>query len=228
VSDPSPERLRRARARGEAPVAHRLTVCAQLAASLAALGVVARTLRAAFEAGLARAVTAAGSPDASAAAAPLADGLLDAARASAPVLAAALAATALAHLAQTRFLAAWPARAAGRGAGEVLLTALWGAAVALAVAAAAWGALRGGRVPRGAAELCGRMAEVVEGTAWRALLVAAPLAVVELLWRRWRFHRAMTPTREEALRERREREGDPRVKAERLRAHRGLTGGHGA
>lgn len=217
MSDPSPERLRRARARGEAPVSHRLSVCASLAAALALLGVTARGLRAVFEAGLARAVTAASAHEPVVTGAALSDALSGALRASAPLLAASAAALALAHLAQTRLLVAWPAPARGRG--EAFLPALWGVAAAATGAWALWALAHEGR-----SDLAATFARVAEGTAWRVVLVTAALGAAELAWRRAAFRRAMTPTRAEQERERREHEGDPRARAER----RAAAVGHGA
>lgn len=217
MSAPSPERLRRARARGEAPVSHRLSVSASLAAALSLLGVTARSLRAVFDAGLARAVTAASAPEPVVTGAALSNALSGALRASAPVLIASAAALALAHLTQTRLLVAWPAPTRGRG--EALLTALWGVAVAAAGAWALWAlAHEGGR------DLAATFARVAEGTAWRVAMVTAALGAAELVWRRAAFTRAMTPTRAEQERERREHEGDPRARAER----RAASVGHGA
>jgi flagellar biosynthesis protein FlhB len=217
MSEPSPERLRRARARGDVPVSHRLSVSASLAAALALVGVTARILRAVFDAALQRAVTQASAPEPVPPDGAVSAALVGALRASAPLLGATAAALLFAHLAQTRLLVAWRTRAAGRS--EAALTALWGVAVAGTGAWAAWALLHGG-----ARDFAANLARVAEGTAWRVVLVAAGLGAAELAWRRAAFLRAMTPTRAEQERERREHEGDPRARAER----RAAAGGHGA
>jgi len=192
-------------------------VSASLAAALCLLGVTARALRATFDAGLARAVHQASAHQPVATGAALTDALAGTLRASAPVLAASVVALALAHFTQSRLLVAWPARGGGRA--EALLAGLWGAAVAATGAWGLWALLHEGR-----RDPAGALVRVVEGAAWRVVLVAATLGAAELVWRRAAFRRAMTPTRAERERERREHEGDPRARAER----RAAAGGHGA
>jgi flagellar biosynthesis protein FlhB len=54
----------------------------------------------------------------------------------------------------------------------------------------------------------------------RALLLIAAAGLGDWAWRRLRLERALRMTRGEVERERREEEGDPRLKAERRRRHR--------
>jgi flagellar biosynthesis protein FlhB len=59
----------------------------------------------------------------------------------------------------------------------------------------------------------------------RALLLIAAAALGDWAWRRLRHERALLMTRAEVERERREEEGDPRLRAERRRRHRAVVSG---
>lgn len=62
--------------------------------------------------------------------------------------------------------------------------------------------------------------ECLTTTALRVAVVAAALAVVDLLYQRWSFLKRMRMTKQEVKREQKESEGDPQHKAERQRVHR--------
>ncbi len=220
MSDVSPERIRRARARGQVAASQRLTAVASLACGLSLVAVTARATREAFVAGLQLAAHAAATdappPLARTVAHAFAQGLV----AMAPVLAATTLAMALAHALQTRFLLTWPdpetqPRADPAGA---LTAAAWSVALALTAALSAWTLTRSlGLAAHAHADVLRTLTALLTGVAWRVLAVAAALGVVELVWRRARYLTALRPTRAEALRESRDSEGGARTRSERAR-----------
>ena len=76
---------------------------------------------------------------------------------------------------------------------------------------------------RSAAGLAVALGELALGTALAAAAVLATGGALELLVARLSLRRRLSTTREEALRERRQEEGDPRLTAERRRMHRALA-----
>lgn len=80
-----------------------------------------------------------------------------------------------------------------------------------------------------AAGLLGTAVGLASAVLLRAGVVVAGLAVLDLVYRRWRHRKDLRMTRRELERERRETEGDPYAKEHRARAHRRLaSGGRGA
>ncbi len=120
-----------------------------------------------------------------------------------------------------------------RPADDAALPAIaWAAALALAllgVMAARAGAYALAQSPSetGALASSGRaisaLAFALRWLAPRALGVLAAAALADWAWRRLRHERALLMTRAELEAERREEEGDPRLRAERRRRHRALT-----
>lgn len=221
----SPTRVARARARGEIPFASRLAVGAQLAAIVATVAAAATALTAAFAEGLRVATRAAASPDPAVSSQALSAALLGAGRAAGPGLLAGALALALAHTAQTRFLLLWPTRATAPRGTEATLAAAWGAAVLAAGLLGAAGALRGRLHAGSPTALAEGLAALGEGLGGWVAGAALLLGAAELVWRRKRFLQAMTPTRAEAERERRESEGAPEVRDARRRAQAEATEG---
>lgn len=223
MSEPSPERIGRARARGQVAASQRLTAAASLACGLSLVAVTARATREGFAAGLDTAARAAATNAFPPLAPTVGHALTQGAVAMAPVLAATALALALAHALQTRFLLAWPdddgdARVAPV---EALAAAAWTLALALAAGVSAWSLARdGGLTGRTVAEVLRALPALLTGVAWRVLAVAVALGAGELVWRRARYLDAMRPTRAEALRELRDAEGDPQVRNERWRRRR--------
>lgn len=221
MSDPSPERISAARARGEVAVSQRLTVAASIACALAVTGAVARLAREGFERGLRVALSATATGDALPPPHALRDTLTAALAASAPALAATTLGVALAHALQTRFLVVWPdgepsaPRVAFREAGAATLWAL--ALSSVAIASGSSLARDASLAPHGAVSLGRSLSTVLSGVAWRVTAAAIALGAVELAVRRARHFEALRLTRGEAEREAREREGDPRIKAARAR-----------
>lgn len=225
MSDPSPERLREARTRGEVAVSLRLSTAASIACALALAGTVARLAREAFDRGLRAAFTAASSGDASPPPHALGDALTATLVATAPALASTLIGLTLAHALQTRVLVVWPdeepapSRLALR---EVGASTLWTLAL-LAVAAASFTSLarETAIAPHDVASLARALSTSLSGVAWRVTAAAFALGSVELAVRRARHFEALRATRDQEAREARDREGDPRMKAARIRRMRG-------
>jgi len=225
VTAVSPTRVARARARGEIPFASRLAVGAQLAAVVASATYGATALTAAFGEGLRVATRAAASPDPAVSSQALSAALGGAGRAAGPGLLAGSLALALAHTAQTRFLLLWPTRATASRGTDATLAAAWGAAVLAAGFLGAARALRGRLHAGSPTALAEGLAALREGLGAWAVGVAVLLGAAEFAWRRGRFLQAMTPTRAEAERERRETEGAPEMRAARHRAQAEATEG---
>jgi flagellar biosynthesis protein FlhB len=224
LSEPSPERIRRARARGQVAASQRLTAAASLACGLALVAVTARATRDAFAAGLDVAVRAAATNTPPPVARTLGHALSAGLRATAPTLAATTLALALAHALQTRFLVAWPDDDAPRAdPAGALAAAAWALALALTAALAAWSLAPAlGLAGRAHGDVLHTLTALLTGVAWRVLAVAAALGALELLWRRARYLASLRPTRAEALREAREAEGSPHARTECARQARGL------
>lgn len=239
MTPPSARRLRQARRRGEVPVARDLTAAAALAGGLAGLAAGGDGLVAALAEALRRAVAlAAVAPDPWTA---CQGALALLARAALPPCGAAALAAAAAGALQTGGLvapaalrprlarlspAAGLARLAGRErllgvalraleAGALLALGAWLAAGAARAAAGAPGL--------GAAALLRALARLAAGIAWPLAGALAAAGAVELALARRQHLRRLGTTRAQALRERREEEGDPRWRAERRRLHRALA-----
>ncbi len=235
---PSLRRLREARRRGEVAVSTELTGAAALAGGLLALsavgpvlaGAAARLLRAALE-------TAPLAPAAPAMALRSAAGAV--AGGVALLAGGALGGALAAGLLQTGFLFA-PAALAPRverldpvrGA-QRLLSPSQLAAVGLGLAKAAVLVWVGTAWLRGAAPSLAGLLRLEPAALWRVLPLLAGLAIrlalallllgaLDLLRVRRRHLRALRLTRDEARREQREDEGDPELRGERRRLHRGL------
>jgi flagellar biosynthesis protein FlhB len=202
-----------------------LSVAAQLTAALVILDTTAAALRTSFAGTLTRAITAASAHDPLAPGHSLGEALSSALRCAAPVMAVATGALVLAHLAQTRFLLVWPRRIAETSQAQPLAAALSYGVVSLAALWGAWRAAHGALPPRSAPDFVATFRRVATATIEHAAMAMMGLGVLELLWRRATFLRAMTPTWSEARRERREREGDPRVRETQRRMHRALSDG---
>jgi flagellar biosynthesis protein FlhB len=223
VSEPSPERIRRARARGAVAVSQRLSIATSVACALALVSVTVRATREAFSAGLHVATAAAATDATPRPVEALTRALSDVFSASAPTLAAATLGLALAHALQTRFLVTWPDDETPMLApGEAIVSSLWALTLALTAALSAWALARDvGLAAHGVDALKRTLTTVLPGVAWRLSAVSLALGVGEFLWRRARYLDAMRPTRDEALRELREHEGDPAARRERQRRMRG-------
>jgi type III secretion protein U len=232
---PTPRRLAEARRLGFVAHSRALTSAAGLAAGFAVLALSARATVAALAAYMRAALIAA--TGARGLAAPVLDGALAAAvPAAAPVIAAALAGALVAGLVQTRGLItvaplgadlarlAPGARQRRSGLDAAMLLAEIGvvvavAALTLAPVLRALPGLTGAPAPRLLATL-GALSARLMG---RLVLAALALGAADYLVARQRHRRALRMTREEVKREEREREGDPRQRAERRRRHHELA-----
>jgi type III secretion protein U len=232
---PTPRRLAEARRLGLVAHSRALTSAAGLAAAFAVLALSARSTVAALTGYMRETLTAA--TGAGGLAAPVLDrALAVAVRAAAPVIGAALAGALVAGLVQTRGLFAFAplgadlarlAPGAGRrrsGLADAMLLAEIGvvvavAALTLAPALRALPALTGAPAPR----LLAALGAVGARLAGRLVLAALALGAADYLVARRRHLRALRMTREEVKREEREREGDPRQRAERRRRHQELA-----
>jgi flagellar biosynthesis protein FlhB len=222
---PSEKRRREARERGEVAQSSLATGAAALAAGAAAVALggaaagaqIAQLMRASF----------AGAQPPTAA---LADAGWLLFRLAAPVLAAAWLAAVLAGLAQTRGLftaGAFRRRAPWPPWGEAAQGwPAWALAAALALVVAAGAARFAAALAHadtvGAATRAA--GEALRTLALRAAGLFALAGVVDYLVRRARLERALEMTRAEREAERREEEGDPRLRAEQRRRHRALAG----
>ncbi len=224
MTEASPERIRRARARGEVAVSHRLTAAVSIAFGLAALTTTLRITRDAFDESLRLATRAAAGESPLAPGEALLRALTGALSAMAPTLAATALGLALAHAIQTRFLVTWPDEEARSyvAPGEALATSLWVVALLSTACASAWSLSHEvGLAAHDLATLTRALTELLSGVAWRLTAASLALGALELAWRRARHLDALRPTREEAQREQREHEGDPRARGERRRRMRG-------
>lgn len=217
---PSSRRLREARERGDVAHSPLLSTTAALTAGALAVAWSARPAGAALLS-LARAAWsgASSAPTWATAETTLAQLL-------APVALAAFAAALVAGLGQTRFLLAWAALGRKSG-GDDEPAPLFGW---VAAAALLWAALASGRAAlaalvrseSGGAVLTAASAALA-GFVPRALLLLALAGAGELAWRRARLFGALAMTRAERERERRQDEGDPRLRAEQRRRQRALV-----
>jgi flagellar biosynthetic protein FlhB len=217
---PSAKRLREARAEGNVAYSPLLATAAALAAGTLALALTARAAAGRVTA-LARRAWGGGAPVHAADIVPTLTALLW------PVLLAIVAAALLAGLAQTRGLFAWRALGRPRRDGddeEVLPLLAWAAVLLLAVLLV--GPLRALLVAGArATTLDGAVAAALRGLgalAPRALVVLALAGLGDFAWRRARLMDALAMTRAERERERREEEGDPRLRAEQRRRQRAV------
>lgn len=225
MTEASPERIRRARARGEVALSHRLTASVSVAFGLAALTTTLRITRDIFDEGLQVVTRAVAAPDASPAPThALLRALTGALSAMAPTLAATALGLALAHALQTRFLVTWPERddAPQVAPGKAVVTALWVVALLSTASISVWSLSHAvGLAAHDLATLTRALTELLSGVAWRLTAMSLALGALELAWRRARYLDALRPTRDEALREQRENEGDPRARSERRQRMRG-------
>jgi flagellar biosynthesis protein FlhB len=243
TEQPTARRLAEARRAGRVAISGALTAASSFGGALLVLawtgGALAEALRAETAAGLRIAADAAAgaAPGTRALAARAADLLPTALALIAPLLAAAFGLAWVAGLAQTQALFSWrPLRPdAGRLSPMAGWQRLWSAATAIAalrataaiaiVAGATWHALAAhaadvvrlaGRPPATAAWA---VARIGGGLLVHAACALAALGALDHLWQRHRLRRELMMTREEVRRERREQEGDPRLRAARRRAH---------
>lgn len=216
---PSPRRLREARARGEVAHAPLLSAAAALAGAAVATALMARPAAARLMA-LGRAAWG-GELDGAAA---LERVLPTVAAVALPIAMAAAAAALAAGLAQTRFLFAWGAFARRRDEDEGLAATTWAAALATALVLLAAGRALVAALARAdaTATVLAATVDALEGAVPRAILVVALAGLGDFAWRRARLLDALSMTRAEAERERREDEGDPRLRAEQRRRQRAL------
>jgi flagellar biosynthetic protein FlhB len=144
-----------------------------------------------------------------------------------PIALAVAIAALLAGLAQTRGLFAWGAlgRQPRDAEPEALPTVAWATVLVLALALVM--PLRAVLVAGArASELGTAVAAAVQGVRTlvpRALFVLALAGIGDLAWRRARLLSSLAMTRAERERERREDEGDPRLRAEQRRRQRAVT-----
>ncbi|MFO0651362.1 MAG: EscU/YscU/HrcU family type III secretion system export apparatus switch protein [Polyangiales bacterium] len=224
MTEASPERIRRARARGEVALSHRLTASVSIAFGLAALTTTLRLTRDIFDEGLGLATRAAAGESPLSPGEALLRAVTGALSAMAPTLAATALGLALAHAIQTRFLVTWPDRDAAPpiAPGEALVTALWVVTLLSTACVSVWSLAHGaGLAAHDLATLTRVLTELLSGVAWRLTAASLALGALELAWRRARYLDALRPTRDEALREQRENEGDPRARSERRQRMRG-------
>ncbi len=244
---PSARRVREARRRGEVAISRELCAAAGLFSGLAALALSTPTLAGALlqavrqGAGAAALLGApsAGPPDFDPAAV-LQRALALLGRTAGPPCAAAALGTLIAGVVQTRGLFAlgaasprWERLRPGAGlrrlvARERLVGLALSTARAAVLVALGWlgvtGALRTGpALSRSGAGLASALAGSVLRLAWLLGAVVLTSGCAELLLARAGLRRRLSTTRPEALRERREEEGDPRLAAERRRHHRALA-----
>ncbi len=213
MSDPSPERVRRALAQGRFPHAPRLTVAASVSLALATTSVALDGARAAFHTLFRHALDAATSPD-PAVTVSLVETLSVTLRASAFPLGASLLAMVFAHVAQTGARVAWPGSTARADDGaSPWIDALWALSLSAVALHTLWSALWIDGSLRTVAGLGDALSTALRMGAWRLALTSLGIGAAELAWRRAAWTRAMTPTRSEALAEQRALEGDPRVRA---------------
>lgn len=216
---PSEARIRRARGSGAVPFSPALAAAAAWLAAAAAFAATSGMLRERLVTLARHAFAGDGGADLLVGEAwrALAFGLLP--------LVAALAAALAIGLVQTRFLIAAPVgdgeRRPRRGALDE--GALLPLAVAAATVVALALALRRELPPvlaTAGAPLLSSTARALIRVAIRAGMVLAAVGVADFLRRRVAWERALRPSRAEAERERREEQGDPRLRAERRRRHR--------
>ncbi len=242
TEEPTSRKLRQARGRGEVPVSRELVGAASLLSGLVALSFTGRAMLAALvegaRAGLLFALSSGDDVTAPWRAVVSAAGLL--ARTSLPSCLAAAAGGAAAGLAQSggyfgtgalRFSVdrLRPDRGLARlfSADRLVATGL-GALKSVVILLAAWGLLRGLSPAFAKAALLEERSVLphVVACSWRLLLplagLAAAFGVLDLALCRRRHRRALRMTKDEVRRERREDEGDPRIRAERRRLHRAL------
>jgi len=217
----SPRRLREARARGEVAHAPTLTAAAVLGGGALALALMARPAAARLFA-LAR---AAWGPPTAAEPATAAQILPTVAAIGLPVAGAVFAAALVAGLAQTRFNFAWGALGRRRDEPEPWAATSFAAAAALVLLALAGGRVLVASLARadGWAAAANVTAAALAALAGRAVLVVALAGLGEFAWRRAQLLDGLSMSRVEAERERREDEGDPRLRAERRRRQRALA-----
>lgn len=217
---PSSRRLREARARGDVAHAPLLSTTAALAAAALAIAWTAPTAATRLVA-LARAAWSGTTPAATMAES--AFGTL--VRLFAPVAIAALLAALVAGLVQTRFALAWGAlgrRRRGDDEPLPLLGWLTAPATALAALTCARAALAALARSDGTGAAVTAAAAALAAFVPRALVLLALGGVGELALRQARLTASLAMTRAERQRERREDEGDPRLRAEQRRRQRAL------
>jgi flagellar biosynthesis protein FlhB len=215
---PSARRLREARARGE--VAHSSLLSAAAAVGAAALAL-ALTARPAAGRLIALAQKAwSGGGDAR-------DILPSLAALALPIVLAAAVGAFVAGLAQTRALFAWGAlgRHGPHNDGEPLAATSWAAAAALVLVLVGGGRVLVASLGRADGALVAATATLAAlgSLTARAVVVIALAGLGDFAWRRARLQAALSMTRAEVERERREDEGDPRLRAEQRRRQRALA-----
>jgi flagellar biosynthesis protein FlhB len=237
TEEPTPRRLAEARRQGQVAVSRELTGAVALAAAFVVL-VAAASAGAGQLIGYLRAAltSAARGGDAGAA---LATGLRQAVALLALPLGLGLVATVVAGVAQTgglftlapvrpdcgrlapalgRLLDGATFLEAGKGAAKAAVLLGLGALTLMPLAGplAALAGASAGRVLAAAGVLAAALG-------WRLVTASVVFGALDLVWQRHRHRRGLRMTREEAARERRQQEGDPRHRAERQRLHRSLS-----
>ncbi len=241
TEEPTDKKLREARKRGEVPRSRELVSAAVVLASAAALAATGKGLVDALAGAVRLSIRAAGG---GLAASPIA--VLDACvamglRAIAPLLAMVMVAGALVSFLQVGPLVAVeavspkleridPIRGAKNLFSQRQLVELLKSIVKITVIGwVAWSTLRDG--VRGVVTLAAGDAQatlVASGQMVESLLLRVggamgALAVLDVLYQRWRYRQDQKMTKEEVKREHKESEGDPHAKQERERVHREIA-----
>ncbi len=226
----SPRRLREARARGEVAQAPTLTAAAALAGGALALALMARPAaarlvvlaRGAWDGAATGGAAAGGAAAGGAAAGEIVPALAEMVL---PIALAAFGAALVAGLSQTRFNFAWGAVGRRRDEPEPWVLTSFAAAAALLLLL-----LGGGRALVASLARADGWTAAVEVTAAalgpltaRALGIVALAGLGEFAWRRAQLLDSLSMSRAEAERERREDQGDPRLRAEQRRRQRALA-----
>jgi flagellar biosynthesis protein FlhB len=213
---PSPRRLREARARGEVAHAPTLTTAAALAGGALAVVLTARPAAARLMT-LARASWS-GTATVGELMPALSAMIL-------PIALAAFGAALTAGLAQTRFNFAWDAIGRRRDEPEPSAATSFAAAAALVLVALGGGRALVASLGRadGWAQAANVTVTALGALTARAIVVVALAGLGEFAWRRQQLLDALSMSRGEAERERREDEGDPRLRAEQRRRQRALA-----
>jgi flagellar biosynthesis protein FlhB len=240
TEEPTPRRLREARRKGQVARSRDLTAAVSLWFVLAAVALLVVPAVPAQLDATARTLRGAGAAEPSAASGALAAWARTALRLAAPALLAAALAAIACGIVQVGGLFSFeavrpklerldPAAGARRTFGarawfEAFKSLLKFVAVAAAAVLASWSSLAAvvGAARVGAAAVASAAAAALLHLALVGGALLLILGALDLLYQRWRHRRDLRMTREEVKREHREEEGDPALKAERLRMHRGL------
>ena len=238
TEEPTPRRLREARRRGQVARSRDLTAAVSIAAAIAAIALFVVPMLASMGAAAAGTLRTVGGAGPEAVGIDLGRYASIALRLSTPLLLLPLVAVLAAGIAQVGGLFAMDAVTPklervdpGRGLARIFGARGWFEAakavlkfaiVAGAAALAARGSLR--EFVRACAvdspTVASALADLLLRLGCSACAALLVLGAADVGWQRWRHRRDLRMTREEVRREHREEEGDPAVKAERLRLHR--------